>query len=77
MPHSVANFWASKASVMFPLMAKAAVRLLAVHVTSAAAERNWSAWGRVYTKARNRLGIDVATKLVAINWQQRGPPRGG
>ena len=36
-----------KASGMFPLMAKAAVRLLAV-VTSAAAEWNWSAWGRVY-----------------------------
>ena len=41
------NFWACKASGMFPLMAKAAVRLLAV-VTSAAAEWNWSAWGRVY-----------------------------
>ena len=72
------NFWASKASGMFPLMAKAAVRLLAVHVTSAAAERNWSAWGRVYIKAHNRLGIDVATKLVAIkaNLGSSEAPRG-
>ena len=72
------NFWASKASGMFPLMAKAAVRLLAVHVTSAATERNWSAWGRVYIKAHNRLGIDVTTKLVAIkaNLGSSEAPRG-
>ena len=67
------NFWASKALGMFPLMAKAAVRLLAVHVM-----RNWSAWGCVYTKARNRQGIDVATKLVAIkvNLGNSEAPRG-
>ena len=52
--------------------------LLAMHVTSVAAERTLSAWGRVYTKARNRLGIDVATKLVAIkaNLGSSEAPRG-
>ncbi len=41
-------------------MAKAARRLLAVHVTTAAAERNWSVWGRTYTNIRNALSIDRA-----------------
>ncbi len=36
------------------------------HVTTCAAERNWSAWGLVYTKTRNRLGIERAEKLVFI-----------
>jgi hypothetical protein len=43
------------------------VKLLAIHVTSGAAERNWSKWGQVYSNARrNRLGVDKAEKLVAI-----------
>ena len=49
-----------------------------MHVTSVAAERNWTAWGRVYTKARSRLGIDVANKLMAIkaNLGSSEAPRG-
>ena len=42
-------------------------QLLAIHVTSCAAERNWSKWGWVYQSARrNRLGIEKAQKLVTI-----------
>ena len=37
------GFWECRAAARFPLLAKAAVPLLSVHVTSAAAERNWSA----------------------------------
>ncbi|KAJ9516484.1 hypothetical protein QJQ45_011165 [Haematococcus lacustris] len=46
------HFW-RRAANNFPLLAAAACKLLAVHVTSAASERNWSAWGRLYTAARN------------------------
>ena len=37
----------------FPLCSVAANKLFSVHVTTAAAERNWSAWGRTYTAIRN------------------------
>ena len=36
------------------------------HVTTCAAERNWSVWGYVYSKARNRLAIERAEKLIFI-----------
>ncbi|KAJ9511095.1 hypothetical protein QJQ45_013148 [Haematococcus lacustris] len=59
-------FWL-KAASNFPLLAAAACKLLAVHVTSAASERNWSAWGRLYTAARNRLGKKLhAKELIFI-----------
>jgi hypothetical protein len=62
------SFWSSCAVAKFPMFAKAAVRLLSVHVTSAAAERNWSAWGRIYSNNRNRLGLETARKMVFINF---------
>jgi hypothetical protein len=46
------------------VLTRAAVRLLGCHVTSCAAERNYSAWGRVYTAHRNRTGIKKASKLI-------------
>jgi hypothetical protein len=61
------GLWTVYFAVLFPLLAKAAVKLLAIHVTSGAAERNWSKWGQVYGNARrNRLEIDKAAKLVSI-----------
>ena len=45
-PDYVCNFWLSKAEKQFPLLAVAANKLLSAHATTAAAERNWSAWGR-------------------------------
>jgi len=59
-------FWATKASEHFPLLAAAAQKLLSAHVTTAAAERNWSAWGRTYTALRNTLSIETAEKLVYV-----------
>ena len=50
----------------YPLAAAAANRLLAVHVTTAAAERNWSAWGRMYDGIRNRLSIEVSEKCIFV-----------
>jgi hypothetical protein len=40
------------------------MRLLMFHATTCAAERNWSVWGNIFTKARNRLAIERAEKLV-------------
>lgn len=37
-----------------------------MHVTTCASERNWSLWGATYTKARNRLAIERAEKLIFI-----------
>lgn len=59
-------FWLDTAAEKYPILATAADRLLSVHVTTAAAERNWSAWGRVYQANRNQLGIDKAEKLVYV-----------
>jgi hAT family C-terminal dimerisation region len=50
----------------FPLLAKAAAKLLSCHATSCATERNWSLWGNVYVKARCRLALDRAKKLISI-----------
>ncbi|KAJ9533453.1 hypothetical protein QJQ45_026466 [Haematococcus lacustris] len=43
-----------------------ASRLLGVHATSAASERNWSAWGRLFTSARTRLTLERAKMLIYI-----------
>lgn len=37
-------FWTVTAAEQFPILAKAAVRLLSVHVSTATVERNWSVW---------------------------------
>lgn len=59
------KFWAAPGVVQtWPLFAKAAQRLLSVHVTSAAAERNWSVWGQVYHPLRNAMGVETASKII-------------
>ncbi|KXZ43791.1 hypothetical protein GPECTOR_80g151 [Gonium pectorale] len=50
----------------YPALAFVANRVLRMHATTCAAERNWSLWGNVYTKARNRLGKERAEKLIYI-----------
>ncbi|KAJ9516881.1 hypothetical protein QJQ45_027295 [Haematococcus lacustris] len=53
--------------LQFPILAKAAVRLLSVHVSTAAAERNWSVWTSIYRNAlRNSLSVEQAEKLVYV-----------
>jgi hypothetical protein len=37
-----------------------------MHASTAEAERNWSAWGQVYTSLRNRLGLETAEKMVYV-----------
>jgi len=60
------NFWQTKANKLLPLLVVAANKLLSAHTASCAAERNWSAWGRIYTSLRNKLDLETAEKLVYV-----------
>ncbi|KAJ9532753.1 hypothetical protein QJQ45_010871 [Haematococcus lacustris] len=61
------TWWQLLAQPHFPALAKAALRLLSVHVSTCAAERNWSAWGRFYADAlRSSMDMATAEKLVFI-----------
>ena len=56
----------------YPLFA-ALVWVIVMHVTSAAAERNWSIWGQIYADARrSSLEIIKAEMLVRIMSWYRG-----
>ncbi|KAJ9505505.1 hypothetical protein QJQ45_023791, partial [Haematococcus lacustris] len=55
-----------------PQFREAATRLLSMHVTTAAAERNWSAWGLTYEAGRAQLGIEKTEKLVACGSRHHG-----
>jgi hypothetical protein len=50
----------------FPLLALCADRLLSMHATSAATERNWSVWGQIYTKYKTCLGLVKGSKIVYV-----------
>ena len=65
-------FWEEYACKVYPLMAKAAVRLLSMHVTTCASERNWSIWGKVFSKDRNRLGLTLGEQIVFIRGNLKG-----
>ncbi|KAJ9510022.1 hypothetical protein QJQ45_011647 [Haematococcus lacustris] len=61
------TWWQLLAQPHFPALAKAALRLLSVHVSTCAAERNWSAWGRLFADAlRSSMDMATAEKLVFI-----------
>jgi hypothetical protein len=59
------KFWGHSGAA-YPGVAAAAIRLMSMHPTSCASERNWSLWGSVYNKSRNRLAIKRAEKLIFI-----------
>jgi len=50
----------------WPELGKVGMRVLAQVVSASACERNWSAYGRVHTDARNRLNTKTAEKLVYV-----------
>ena len=51
----------------FKHTANAARTLLGIHVTTGAAERNWSAWGLIYRNAlRNGLDPNNAQMMVFV-----------
>ena len=56
----------------FPLASKAAQTLLGIHVTTGAAERNWSAWSLLYRNPlRNGLDPANAQMMVFIKVNQK------
>lgn len=69
------GWWVRYGSQEFPIMAAAARRLLSAHATTAAAERNWSSWGKVYVGSRSRLKISKAEKLIFIKNNQNTTSR--
>jgi hypothetical protein len=60
------GWWHTYGRAQFPNVARVAMRLLSFHVTACASERNWSLWGNVYPKCRNRLALEKGNKLVFI-----------
>jgi hypothetical protein len=52
-------------------LAKVSLQLLSMHATSAASERNWVLWGRVYGASRNALGMERAKKLITFRLNSR------
>jgi hypothetical protein len=72
------GLWKRYGRQMYPVLADAAIRLLCVHGTSCATERNWALWGCVYTASRNTLGLEWAKKLIAFCFNSRAEvPRTG
>ena len=59
-------FWLIHMHPCFPHLAAAAGRLLSAHVTSCSTERNWSLFGNIFSKNRNRLVLEQARKLAYI-----------
>jgi hypothetical protein len=63
--------WKRYGQDVFPELSTVALRLMSIHPTSCAAERNWSVWGRLYTSARNALGAERAKKMIAFSFNSR------
>ncbi|KAJ9507494.1 hypothetical protein QJQ45_006483 [Haematococcus lacustris] len=59
--------WDFTAREDYPLFSEAATRLLSMHITTAAEERNWSAWGDTFEAGRAQLGIKKAEMMVYIH----------
>ena len=51
----------------FPKLAVFANRLLSMHTTACASERNWSKWGLMFAKNRARLGIERASQIIFLS----------
>lgn len=59
------KFWLSHGD-SFPSLQQLAKQVFSMVASSAASERNFSAFAHVHTKLRNRLSDDVVEKLVYI-----------
>jgi hypothetical protein len=54
------------AKTQYPTLSEVALRVLSIHPTSCASERNWKLWGRVYTASRTALGKNRAQKMFTF-----------
>jgi hypothetical protein len=55
----------------YPILSDVAIRILSIPATSAASERNWSTFGFIHLKLRNRLHEQRVEKIVYIFWNLR------
>jgi hypothetical protein len=60
------DLWTSALASTFPQLSIVAIKLMSMHVTSCASERNLSKFGRLYDKLRGRLRIETADKMVFV-----------
>jgi hypothetical protein len=61
------SVWSSALKKEFPDLAMIAEKLMTMHVTSCASERNLSKFGRLYDKLRGRLLVKKAEKIVFVS----------
>ena len=59
-------WWKGNFATSAPELCKVAVRILSIPSSSAASERNWSAFSYIHEKKRNRLTNKRILKLVYI-----------
>jgi hypothetical protein len=55
----------------YPVLSDVAIRILSIPATSASSERNWSTFGFIHSKLRNRLHEKRVEKIVYIFWNLR------
>ena len=55
----------------YPILSDVAIWILSISATSAASERNWSIFGFIHSKLRNRLHEKQVEKIVYIFWNLR------
>jgi hypothetical protein len=61
------NWWKLVAR-QYPVLSKIALKVLSIPATSAASERNWSAFGFIHNKLRNRMLDQKVEKCVYLYW---------
>ena len=61
------NWW-NLMSGRYPILSSVAIRILSIPATSAASERNWSTFGFIHSKLRNRLHEERVEKIVYLFW---------
>lgn len=64
--HVRQDLWRYALKKVFPDLAVVAIKLLSMHVTSCAAERNLSQFGRLYDKLSSRRSVERADKMVFV-----------
>ena len=57
----------------FPMLARAAPRVLSMHVTTCASEHNWKVWGQIFTKYRAMLRLRLGEILVYLRANGKAP----
>jgi hypothetical protein len=55
----------------YPILSDVAIRILSIPATSAASERNWSTFGFIHSKLRNKLHEKRVEKIVYMFWNLR------